>query len=256
MPLSIEAIPALETNYVWALHDGTHCVLVDPGSAAEPLAYLDDHGLELAAILITHHHWDHTGGLDDILVRHNVPVWGPRDERIEQVTHPIGEGDRIEIAEPALSLQVLDTPGHTTTHVMFYDDKRLLSGDTLFSIGCGRLFEGTPQQMLASLDKLADLPGELKIYCGHEYTLDNCRFALQVEPDNAVLKQRFEQARSLRERGEITLPSTLADERAANPFLRSREATVIAAANDREPGTGTGADPAGVFGVIRSWKDG
>lgn len=254
MPLSIEAIPVLETNYVWALHDGAHCVLVDPGSAAEPLAYLEDHGLELTAILITHHHWDHTGGLDDILATHNVPVWGPHDERIEQVTHPISEGERAEITEPALSLQVLETPGHTTTHVMFYDDERLISGDTLFSIGCGRLFEGSPQQMLASLDKLTEMPGELKIYCGHEYTLDNCRFALQVEPDNTALKKRFEEARSLRERGEITLPSTLAAERAANPFLRTREQSVIDAANDRTPGTGD--DPAEIFGVIRRWKDG
>ena len=254
MPLSIEAIPVLETNYVWALHDGTHCVLVDPGSAAEPLAYLESHGLEIAAILITHHHWDHTGGLDDILARHEVPVWGPRDKRINQVTHPVGQGDRVDIAAPALSLNVLETPGHTTTHIMFHDDERLISGDTLFSIGCGRLFEGTPEQMLASLDKLADLPGNLGIYCGHEYTLDNCRFALQVEPDNAALKQRFDEARRLREKEQITLPSTLDQERAANPFLRAREPAVIEAANQREPGTGD--DPAAVFGVIRRWKDG
>ncbi len=254
MPLTIEAVPVLETNYVWALHDGSHCVLVDPGSAAEPLAFLEKNRLELTAILITHHHRDHTGGLGDILSRHEVPVWGPRDARIEQVTRPVGEGDRIEIDRPSLSFQVLETPGHTTSHIMLHDDERLISGDTLFSIGCGRLFEGTPEQMLASLDKLSNLSGELKIYCGHEYTLDNCRFALEVEPDNMALKQRFEEARGLREQGRITLPSTLAEERATNPFLRAREPAVIEAANRREPGTGN--NPAAVFGVIRRWKDG
>lgn len=254
MPLTIEAVPVLETNYVWALHDGSRCVLVDPGSAAGPLAFLGDNGLELTAILVTHHHRDHTGGLDEILARHEVPVWGPRDERIEQVTHPVGEGDRIEIDQPSLSLEVLETPGHTTSHIMFHDDHRLISGDTLFSIGCGRLFEGTPEQMQASLDKLSRLPDETRIYCGHEYTLDNCSFALQVEPDNTALQARFERVQRLREDGRITLPSTLAEERAANPFLRTREPEVIEAANQREPGTGK--DPAAVFGVIRRWKDG
>jgi hydroxyacylglutathione hydrolase len=137
---------------------------------------------------------------------------------------------------------------------MFHDRDHLISGDTLFSIGCGRLFEGTPEQMLASLDKLAGLPGETKVYCGHEYTVDNCRFALQVEPDNAALQARFERAQRLREDDRITLPSTLAEERAANPFLRTRESAVIEAANRREPGTGD--NPAAVFGVIRRWKDG
>jgi hydroxyacylglutathione hydrolase len=254
MPLSIDAIPVLETNYVWAFHDGSHCVLVDPGSAAEPLAFLSDRQLELAGILITHHHHDHTGGLTGILERHAVPVWGPRDERIGLVTHPVSEGDRIDIERPGLAMTVLETPGHTTTHVMFHDQKRLISGDTLFSIGCGRLFEGTPAQMLSSLDKLAGLPDTVKVYCGHEYTLDNCRFALEVEPDNPVLQKRHEQARKLREQGRITLPSTLGEERAANPFLRAREPTVIEAANRHRPGTGD--DPASVFAAIRSWKDG
>ncbi len=254
MPLSIEAVPVLESNYVWALHDGSHCVLVDPGSAAEPLAFLGDKGLELSAILITHHHWDHTEGIDEILARHPVPVWGPRDDRIEQVTRPVGEGDRIDIEPLSLSLEVLETPGHTRSHIMLHNNDMLISGDTLFSIGCGRLFEGTPEQMLASLDKLAGLPGATSVYCGHEYTVDNCRFALQVEPDNATLQARYEQAQRLRDNNRITLPSTLAEERAANPFLRVREPAVIDAANQREPGTGD--DPAAVFGVIRRWKDG
>ena len=254
MPLSVEAIPVLETNYVWALHDHRHCVLVDPGSASEPLAFLAGRNLQLTAILITHHHPDHTAGLDDILARHPVPVWGPDDQRIRQVSETVGEGGHIEIERPALSLNVLETPGHTSSHIMFHNNECLISGDTLFSIGCGRLFEGTPDQMQASLDKLSGLPGDLQIYCGHEYTLDNCRFALEVEPDNTVLKQRFEEARDQREQGRITVPSTLAEERAANPFLRTREPAVIEAANHREPGTGD--NPAAVFGVIRRWKDG
>ncbi|TVQ28766.1 MAG: hydroxyacylglutathione hydrolase [Wenzhouxiangella sp.] len=253
MPLSITAIPAFETNYIWALHNGRDCVLVDPGSSAEPMAFLQSHGLTLCALLLTHHHHDHIGGADDILARHPVPVWGPVDPRIPQVNRPVSEGDQALVPELELQLDVLETPGHTTTHIVFHNDEMLLAGDTLFSIGCGRLFEGTPAQMQASLDKLAALPDQVKVYCAHEYTLDNCRFALAVEPDNPALQARAEQAGQLRKSSHITLPSTLGEERAANPFLRTREADVIDAANRREPGTGQ--DPAAVFGAIRRWKD-
>ncbi len=253
MPLSIEAIPAFETNYIWALHNGRDCALVDPGSSAEPLAFLQRQGLQLCALLLTHHHFDHIGGVDDILARHPVPTWGPVDSRIPQVNRPVREGDRASVPELELALDVLETPGHTTTHIVYHNSDMLLAGDTLFSIGCGRLFEGTPAQMQASLDKLADLPGSARLYCAHEYTQDNCRFALQVEPDNPELQARAEQVAQLREKNQITLPPTLAEERAANPFLRTREASVIEAANRRQPGTGN--DPAAVFGVIRGWKD-
>lgn len=253
MPLSIEAIPAFETNYIWALHNGRDCALVDPGSSAEPLDFLQRRGLKLCALLLTHHHFDHIGGVDDILARHPVPTWGPVDSRIPQVNQPVREGDRASVPELELHLNVLETPGHTTTHIVYHDSDMLLAGDTLFSIGCGRLFEGTPAQMQASLDKLANLPGNVRLYCAHEYTKDNCRFALQVEPDNAELQVRSARVARLREQNQITLPPTLAEERAANPFLRTREARVIEAANRRQPGTGT--DPAAVFGVIRGWKD-
>jgi hydroxyacylglutathione hydrolase len=253
MPFAIEPIAAFETNYIWALHDGNQCALVDPGSSAEPLDFLARKGLQLCALLLTHHHYDHIGGADDILRNHPVPVWGPKDPRIPQVTEPVSEGDRAMVPELELDFRVLETPGHTTTHIVFHDDEILLAGDTLFSIGCGRLFEGTPEQMQQSLDKLSDLPEHMKIYCAHEYTMDNCRFALQVEPDNSALRTRAEQAAHLRRNDRITLPSTLGDERAANPFLRTREATVIEAANRREPGTGN--KPEAVFGVIRRWKD-
>ncbi len=252
-PLAIDAIATFETNYVWALHNGDECALVDPGSSAEPLAFLEQHGLTLCALILTHHHHDHIGGVDEILDRHQVPVWGPADSRMPQVTEVVAEGDRARVPELGLSLDVLETPGHTTTHIVYHNDQILLAGDTLFSIGCGRLFEGSPEQMQRSLDKLRPLPDAVRVYCAHEYTLDNCRFARQVEPANAALQARMEQAEKLRAADRITIPSTLADERAANPFLRTREATVIEAANRRQPGTGD--DPAAVFGVIRAWKD-
>jgi hydroxyacylglutathione hydrolase len=253
MPLAVEPIAAFETNYIWAIHDGRNCALVDPGSSAEPLNYLRDRGLGLCAIILTHHHYDHVGGVDDILAETRVPVWGPVDDRIPQVDHPVREGDRAEIPTLGLEFDVLETPGHTSSHIIYHNDTMMLAGDTLFSIGCGRLFEGTPEQMQRSLDKLDRLPGGLKVYCAHEYTRDNCRFALSVEPDNEALRSRADEVLKLRRQDRITLPSTLADERRANPFLRTREAAVIEAANRREPDTGS--DPAAVFGVIRRWKD-
>jgi hydroxyacylglutathione hydrolase len=251
--LQIEAIPILDSNYVWALHDGQDVLLVDPGRSAAPLDWLARTGLRLRGLLITHHHWDHTDGIDDILARHPVPVYGPEDSRIPQVDRPVAEGQRIVIDRPAVELDVLSVPGHTSIHLAFVGPDVVFCGDALFSAGCGRLFEGTPEQMQASLDKLAALPGKTRVYCAHEYTLDNCRFALQVEPDNAALIRRADEAKTLREQGEITLPSTIADERSFNPFLRTRQPDVIAAAQHRNPGCGT--EPHEVFRVIRGWKD-
>jgi len=252
-PLAIEAIATFETNYVWAIHNGHDCALVDPGSSAEPLAWLEKHGLKLCAMILTHHHHDHIGGVDDILRQHPVPVWGPNDSRMPQVTEIVVEGDQAHVPELNLTLKVLETPGHTTTHIVYHNPAMLLSGDTLFSAGCGRLFEGTPEQMQHSLDKLADLPGTTPVYCAHEYTKDNCRFALKVEPDNQQLAAHAKTVADQRQRNEITLPSTLNRERAINPFLRTREPTVIQAAQNREPNTTT--NPAAIFGVIRRWKD-
>ena len=253
MPLVVEPIAAFETNYIWAIHNGQDCALVDPGSSPEPLNYLREQGLSLCALILTHHHHDHIGGVDDLLAEHPVPVWGPVDTRMPQVDHPVSEGDRARVPKLGLELDVLETPGHTTTHIVYHNDTLLLAGDTLFSIGCGRLFEGTAEQMQRSLDKLDGLPGHLQVHCAHEYTRDNCRFALKVEPDNHALRARAGEVSKLREQDHITLPSALADERAANPFLRTREPAVIEAAKRREPGAGT--DPAAVFGVIRRWKD-
>lgn len=253
MPLSIEAIPALESNYIWAVHDGRHAALVDPGEAEPALQWLADAGLELGALLITHHHWDHTNGIDGILARHPVPVYGPEDRRIPQVDHPLREGDHTRVEHPAADFEVLSVPGHTSIHIAFFGHRMLLCGDALFSAGCGRVFEGTPEQMLASLDKLADLPADTRVFCGHEYTLANCRFALSVEPDNDDLQARAREAEKLRDSGEITLPSRIGDERRYNPFLRTREATVIEGVKAHEPGVGD--DPVEVFASLRRWKD-
>ena len=254
MPLHIEAIPAFETNYIWAIHDGQHCAIVDPGQSAGVLEFLAERALKLSALLLTHHHADHIGGVADILARHPAPVWGPVDARMPQVNHPLGEGDRAEIPELGLSFEVLETPGHTRSHIVFHDQYRLLAGDTLFSAGCGRLFEGTPEQMQRSLDKLDPLGDDIQVYCAHEYTRDNCRFALAVEPDNPTLQEWAAEVDRRRKDDRITLPVRLGQERAVNPFLRTRKPAVIEAANQREPGTGD--DPAAVFGVIRRWKDG
>ncbi len=253
MPLRIEAIPAFQTNYIWALIEGKDCLLVDPGSAAEPLDFLAREGLALRGLLLTHHHHDHIGGVDEILTRYPVPVWGPVDSRIAQVTHRVEHGDRFTTDSPTLDWRVIETPGHTTTHIVFVTDQLALVGDTLFSAGCGRLFEGTPEQMQHSLDRLAALPDDTVIYCAHEYTRDNCRFALAVEPDNPALKARAAQVDKLRQAGRITLPSTLGEEKTYNPFMRTREPAVIAAARERDPDCDR--SPESVFGVLRRWKD-
>jgi len=252
-PISIDPIPILETNYVWALHDGERAVLVDPGRARAPLQWLDDQGLDLAGLLITHHHWDHTDGIDEVLSAHSVPVYGPKDSRIPQVDHPLEEGDTLRIENPELELKILSVPGHTSIHLAYVGTDFILCGDTLFSAGCGRLFEGSAEQMQTSLDKLAALPGPTRVFCAHEYTLDNLRFALQVEPDNPDLNERLEQVVKLRRHNQITLPSTIADELSFNPFLRTRQSSVIDSAQQRSPDCGT--RPHEVFSVIRRWKD-
>ncbi|MDZ7789458.1 MAG: hydroxyacylglutathione hydrolase [Xanthomonadales bacterium] len=253
MPLSIDAIPTLESNYVWALHDGRHALLVDPGEAGPPLDWLADKGLELGALLITHHHWDHTDGIDEVLAKHPVPVYGPEDHRIPQVDHPLREGDHVDIESPQAHFEIISVPGHTSIHIAYFGHRLVLCGDALFSAGCGRMFEGTPEQMLASLDKLADLPADTRVLCAHEYTLANCRFALAVEPDNADLQARAREVEALREEGKMTLPSNIGAERRFNPFLRTREPAVIEAAGKREPGCGSG--PVEVFAALRRWKD-
>lgn len=253
MRLRMEAIPALESNYIWMVHDTQHALLVDPGCAAAALAALDDHQLGLVGILITHHHHDHIAGLSDILASHPVPVWGPDDERIPHLTHTVSEGDSVEIPALGLTFDVLDTPGHTRSHVVYYNDSIIFAGDTLFSMGCGRLFEGTPAQMLVSLDKVAKLSPQAQLCCGHEYTEANGRFALLVDPHNEALRQRIEMVTELRANGEPTLPVPLATELKTNPFLRTRDPNIIMATRTHDPDTSNTATD--VFATLRAWKD-
>jgi hydroxyacylglutathione hydrolase len=264
-PLQILAIPAFSDNYLWLIHDGRHAAVVDPGDAGPVIAELDRHGLTLTAILLTHHHADHIGGVPRLLeysLQHAgsgnaVPVFGPAGDGIAAVTRPLAEGDVVEVPGLHLTLTVLDVPGHTRGHIAYVRDgaaPMLFCGDTLFAGGCGRLFEGTPEQMAASLDKLAALPPATQVFCAHEYTLSNLRFAAAVDPGNGALAERVVAESAKRARGLATVPSTIALERATNPFLRYREpgiADTLARAGKVAPG----APPLAVFAALRLWKN-
>jgi hydroxyacylglutathione hydrolase len=251
--LEIVPVKAFKDNYVWTLRNATHAAVVDPGEARPVLDYLARESLQLAAILATHHHADHVGGIAELLEQRRVPVYGPRNEPIATLSHPVSEGDTVTIAELGVEFSVLDIPGHTRAHIAYYGAGALFCGDTLFACGCGRLFEGTAEQMYASLQKLLSLPDATKVYCGHEYTLANIGFARNVEPANSALASREQRDRRLREAGKPTLPSTLADEKATNPFLRCREPAVVESVN-KYLGARV-SDPVRVFAAIRQWKN-
>lgn len=251
--LNISAIPAFSDNYIWLLQrDSGICAVVDPGDHRPVLNVLQAEGLDLRYVLLTHHHWDHAGGVPGLLEHFDAQVFGPVDERLDDWCTPCREDDQVVLDELGLTFGVLDIPAHTSSHIAFHGHGLVFSGDTLFSIGCGRLFEGTPAQMQAAMDKLADLPPETLVYCGHEYTESNCTFALLVEPDNADLQRRAQEVGRLRAGQEITLPSTVGAELAANPFMRTRVNSVVTAARRHEPGAQPGAS---TMGVIRAWKD-
>ena len=248
-------VSAFADNYLWLLHDGKRALVVDPGDAGPVLRALQASRLQLESILVTHHHADHTGGVDALRKATGATVYGPATERIPAPFQPLREGDRV--ATLGLDFQVLDVPGHTAGHIAFYtpdmDNQPLLfCGDTLFSGGCGRLFEGTPAQMLASLDKLAALPGATRVCCAHEYTLANLSFALAVEPDNATLAAYAQHCRQLREQGKPTLPSSIGQEVLINPFLRTRQAGIMAAVHHFDAST---TDDTTVFAALRQWKN-
>jgi hydroxyacylglutathione hydrolase len=252
---NVLAVPAFQDNYLWLIHDGKHAAVVDPGDAAPILAALDTHRLSLAAILLTHHHADHVGGVPELLRNFNVPVFGPRQESIPQITQGLGEDDSITLPGLDLKLNVFDVPGHTRGHIAYFAPEQswLFCGDTLFAGGCGRLFEGTPEQMVASLDKLAALPDATQIYCAHEYTLSNLRFAHEVEPENIALKTRIQHDQAKRDQGQPTVPSTMGMEKATNPFLRFREPGIA----DRLVASGhvSSREPIDVFAALRQWKN-
>ena len=257
----VETIPAFADNYLWLLKGrGHNAAIIDPGDAAPVIEILDQGRWNLAAILITHHHADHIGGVARLLeLFPGAAVYGPRDKRIREVTHVVREGDRVALDFLPATFVVFEVPGHTRTHIAYYTegarrgDERLFCGDTIFACGCGRLFEGTPAQMCASLSKLRALPDTTRIFCAHEHTLDNIAFAKWVEPDNEALLAREREARALREADHPTVPSQLATERKTNPFLRFDEPPVIAAAR-RHAGAELKTDTA-IFREIRLWKD-
>ncbi len=256
----VHPVPAFQDNYLWVIHDGKHAAVVDPGDATPVLDYLRLNGLQLVAIICTHHHGDHVGGVENLLeslqLRGKIPVYGPATERIPARTQALREGDRITVPFLNLALDVLDVPGHTAGHIAYVGHGLLFCGDTLFACGCGRLFEGTAEQMTASLAKLKALPPQTKVFCAHEYTMANIKFAEAVEPDNADLKLRKAFCAAKRHRNLPTVPSTIHLELATNPFLRWDQPAVKAAAATRlNRDIGPNPAPALVFGAIREWKN-
>lgn len=253
MPLAPIALPALIDNYIWALPGaGGHSVLVDPGEAAAVERAINA-GLQPCAILVTHHHRDHTGAVAELAARHGLIVYAPADPRIQHADVRVAEGDRLGAGASGLEFTVLEVPGHTRSHVAYFGHGVVFTGDTLFSLGCGRLFEGTPVQMHDSLQRLAALPPETRVCCAHEYTLANAAFARAVEPGNPALAARAAEARDQRATGRPSLPTTLAQELATNPFLRCdvpAVAQAIAARFDTDPG-----DAVACFAAMRRWKD-
>ena len=248
----VTRIPAFKDNYIWLLRKGATATVVDPGDARPVLDVLEREGLSLSAILITHHHADHQGGVAGLLAQHSAEVFGPAAESIAGISKPLRGGDTVSIAPCDIEFQVIAVPGHTLGHIAYYGSGCLFCGDTLFAGGCGRLFEGTAAQMADSLARLAALPDDTAVYCAHEYTQANLRFALAVEPGNRFLSRRAEQVAAHRAQGRATVPSTIGIEKASNPFLRCREAEVVAAAQRRVPGAG---DEVAVFAALREWKN-
>lgn len=251
--MNVFPIPAWTDNYFWMIEDGRQAVIVDPGDAQPVERVLHERQLQLVAILVTHHHGDHIGGVAALAATHRVPVHGPAAESIPAITTGHRGGDTLHIL--GVDFEVIDVPGHTAGHIAYYAARQswLFCGDTLFAGGCGRLFEGTPMQMVSSLGKLAALPPCTRVYCAHEYTLANLRFARAVEPDNSALVARTNVCTAMRERGEPTVPSTLEEELATNPFLRCDTPVVRAAAALRAPGSD--ASTVATFATIRAWKD-
>ena len=247
----ISFIPAFKDNYIWLLTQGSRAVVVDPGDAAPVLARLAADGLHLEGILITHHHADHQGGVAELTARYPVAVFAPAGESITGCTHPLRGGERIEVLGQVV--EVMAVPGHTLGHLAYHAPGALFCGDTLFGAGCGRLFEGTPAQMSASLDSIAALPDETLVYCAHEYTAMNLRFALAVEPDNAALIERVAKVSALRAAGLSSVPSSLAEEKATNPFLRCTESTVIQAALRQN--VAVDRSKVAIFAAIREWRN-
>ncbi len=251
------AIPAFTDNYIWLICKDDHAVVVDPGDAEPVQAILQRHSLTLDAILLTHHHHDHVGGVPDLRTSTQAVIYGPASEPLPACDHRLASGDQVKFDTVGLSLSVLDVPGHTAGHIAYHgtldQDTVLFCGDTLFSAGCGRLFEGTAEQMHQSLTKLAQLPDDTLVCCAHEYTLANLAWARKADPANLAIRKRQEEAQALRDKGLPTLPSTISQEQATNPFLRTDNQGVITSASSR---AGHPLDNAtAVFAELRDWKN-
>ena len=251
----IQYVRAFADNYIWIIGtaESPAAVIVDPGDAAPVEHFLREHDYRPQAVLITHHHADHTGGIAALADRYDLTVYGPARESIPGVTEPLEGGEHIELARGTLAFDVIETPGHTRGHLSYVGEGSLFCGDTLFTGGCGRLFEGSPEQMYRSLEKLRALPDEIQVYCAHEYTLANLAFARVVEPKSESLRRRDTEAKALRREGLSTVPAALALEKATNPFLRCHLPGVVEAASGfvghpLQPGAET-------FAVVRHWKD-
>ncbi len=249
--LQIKSIPAFNDNYIWLIQNSDQrCAVVDPGDAQPVLAYLRQHNLSLEAILITHHHHDHTGGIHTLLKEFpELNVIGPADDPVPYLTKKVSAGDQIELFDERFL--VLGLPGHTLGHIGYVGDGKLFCGDVLFSGGCGRVFEGTMEQMYTSLEKLLALPEETEVYCAHEYTASNIAFAIAVEPGNEQLQIYRDEVIRLRAQDKPTIPTTIRKEKWVNPFLRTQEATIIKSVANRAEQT----DPVSIFTALREWKN-
>ena len=258
--LTAQGIPAFDDNYIWLIKqpEKPYVAIVDPGDAIPVIDAIESQNLKPVALLITHHHWDHIGGIDDLLERYPMPVYGPNNESIPHMTHPLTESDSVEIPELEAIFQVIDVPGHTAGHIAYYRQNEggqamLFCGDTVFAGGCGRIFDGTAEQFHHSLGKINALPDDTLMYCAHEYTEDNLVFARIAEPGNLLLKERQTTVQQQRQRDEATVPSLLGIEKATNPFLRFDQPSIVQAA---ETFAGHAlADGAAVFSTVRYWKD-
>ncbi|HQV88774.1 MAG TPA: hydroxyacylglutathione hydrolase [Nitrosomonas sp.] len=253
---NIYPIHAFKDNYIWIIHNNNHAIVVDPGIASPVIEYLHTNKLQLSAILITHHHNDHTGGNAELLKLFDAPVYGPMHELISTVTHPVREGDQINLQAMSLDFTVLEIPGHTRGHIAYYGSnpiKRLFCGDTLFACGCGRVFEGTVQQMYHSLGKLSRLPDDTLVYCAHEYTLNNIHFARTVDPDNPKLAELEVTMQALRCQNIPTIPTTLALEKTVNPFLRCDQPEIMDSVQNYTDKILL--TPLDIFTELRNWKN-
>ncbi|TAA48668.1 hydroxyacylglutathione hydrolase [Corallincola spongiicola] len=252
--LQVSPIKAFNDNYIWLLHTLNGGIVVDPGDAAPVIAFLTSQQIKLKAVLLTHHHSDHVGGVAKLRQTYpDIKVYGPKAEAVEHSDIQLSHGEIIDVADTGLKLKVLAVPGHTLGHIAYYGENSLFCGDTLFSGGCGRLFEGTADQMHQSLQRLASLPDATEVYCAHEYTQANLAFAMAVEPDNLALQSYQTAVSALRQQDKPSIPSTIEQEKQINPFLRVDQITVISAVSGYLEKSVKA--PSAVFAGLRSWKD-